>query len=443
MDAGSVAERCMTQPDATTASATMSGRGFMRANLSVFGVTSECSPNRFPTTVAARLGGRWPSAPQYRERMIMALDGLRVAARTLRKQPVFTTVVVLSLAIGIALNTTMYGVLDALMRPRIDMRSPEQLFWIRFYGDYKRHADYRARDAAITSGMRTYESITRIAFGYGSDELIEHGQNYREGSIAAVGSNFFDVIGTRPTPRPEPPWPRTRTPTRNPSSSATNSSRRSFARANRRSVREFSINREAHVIIGVVPATANFPSRTDGPGSSRRPNAGGIYIRLMRLRDGATAADADRELKVVATRIAVAEGDDPRYVAFRFHRAVDPDFQVHSFELALILAVAAALARRLRQPREHPARARHRASARARFALCPRRLSTRRRVIAHLLTESVLLAAIGLTLGLGAHVLELACRRGVDPAERRTVSRRATVQLARPPIRPLPYPCSA
>jgi putative ABC transport system permease protein len=49
----------------------------------------------------------------------MSLDGFRIAARTLRKQPVFTTVVVLSLALGIALNTAMYSVLDALIRPGI------------------------------------------------------------------------------------------------------------------------------------------------------------------------------------------------------------------------------------------------------------------------------------------------------------------------------------
>jgi hypothetical protein len=63
--------------------------------------------------------------------MIMSLDAIRVATRTLRKQPVFTAVVVLSLGLVIALNTTMYAVLDALIHPRVDIRDPASLYRIQ------------------------------------------------------------------------------------------------------------------------------------------------------------------------------------------------------------------------------------------------------------------------------------------------------------------------
>ena len=93
--------------------------------------------------------------------MTRFLDGLRVTARTLSKQPVFTTVVILSLALAIALNTTMYSVLDAMTHPRLDMRNPDRLYWIRFFGDYKLRVDHKSRDAALASGMHSYEAITR------------------------------------------------------------------------------------------------------------------------------------------------------------------------------------------------------------------------------------------------------------------------------------------
>src|SRR5471032_1240681 len=93
--------------------------------------------------------------------MTLSFDAYRISARTLRKQPVFTTVVILSLALAIALNTTMYSVLDAFMHPRLDMRAPERLYWVRFYGDYKGHVDMRARDAALAQGMHSYDAITR------------------------------------------------------------------------------------------------------------------------------------------------------------------------------------------------------------------------------------------------------------------------------------------
>src|SRR4030095_10802599 len=97
----------------------------------------------------------------------MALESLRLAARSLRKQPAFTTVVIVSLALGIALNTTMYGMLEALIRPNVEMRDPGNLYFIRFYGDYKWRVDNRARDVALATGMHAYESIARSELSIG------------------------------------------------------------------------------------------------------------------------------------------------------------------------------------------------------------------------------------------------------------------------------------
>ena len=75
--------------------------------------------------------------------MSVTFDHVRVAIRTLRKQPVFTAVVILSLALAISLNTTMYAVLDSLIHPRVDIRDPASLYRIkylrRFPGARPRH----------------------------------------------------------------------------------------------------------------------------------------------------------------------------------------------------------------------------------------------------------------------------------------------------------------
>src|SRR4051812_13608732 len=94
--------------------------------------------------------------------MRLSLDGIKLAARTLRKQPGFTSVVVLSLALAIALNTTMYSVLDAMVHPRIDVRRPGDLHIIQLYGDVKHQAllTHAQRDSMIASGLHNVESVT-------------------------------------------------------------------------------------------------------------------------------------------------------------------------------------------------------------------------------------------------------------------------------------------
>src|SRR6266404_6776576 len=56
---------------------------------------------------------------------------LRYAARTLRRSPAFTIVVVLSLALGIGANTAIFSVVDGLMLRLLPVRDPERLVQIQ------------------------------------------------------------------------------------------------------------------------------------------------------------------------------------------------------------------------------------------------------------------------------------------------------------------------
>ena len=55
------------------------------------------------------------------------LQDLRFAIRVLRRSPVYTTVVVLTLAIGIGANTAIFSLVDAVLIKLLPVNNPEQL----------------------------------------------------------------------------------------------------------------------------------------------------------------------------------------------------------------------------------------------------------------------------------------------------------------------------
>ena len=82
------------------------------------------------------------------------LDGMRrdirIATRTLLRQPTFAITATVALALAIAVNTTMYSVLDAMINPTVGASKPEQLYSIRYYGHFGRRLGYYAPDPPAT-----------------------------------------------------------------------------------------------------------------------------------------------------------------------------------------------------------------------------------------------------------------------------------------------------
>jgi putative ABC transport system permease protein len=327
---------------------------------------------------------------------IVSFDPIRLAVRNLRKQPAFTVVVILSLAIGIALNTTMYGVLDALIKPRIDLREPGRLYRIRYYGDYRNTVDNLARDSALATGMHTYESITRSGYP-NSGVLMQHGENVTEGTVQGVASNYFDVLGARPLAG-RTFLPSDETSDASPVDIDETLAAQLFPDGTSPVGRKIIVNNEAHVVIGVLSSLGHLPGERANVWTIEPIERRGMYARIIRLRGGASPQDADRELRVLAGRFAAQSGENPKDVAFIFHQAADPNFQFRSIHFGLIAAVIAVLlvacanlaniqlARGIGRRRE--------------LALRSALGATRGRIIRHLLTESVLLGAAGLALGL-------------------------------------------
>lgn len=123
---------------------------------------------------------------------------LRYGAHSLAASPLFTTLAVLTLALGIGANTTIFSVINALVFRPLPLREPERLVLIdevnlkaggerdptaAAYLDWKRHT-------------RTFESMGR-ADPYASRETLS-GVDRAEAIGATVCSpEFFNVIGVK------------------------------------------------------------------------------------------------------------------------------------------------------------------------------------------------------------------------------------------------------
>jgi predicted permease len=122
---------------------------------------------------------------------------IRFAWRSIRKNPAFSAIVAACIAIGIAVNTTIFSVTDAIVLRPFDFEDSERLVVLNTRdprsGDegsvsYLTFQDWKAQARAFT-GM--------AAFGYRSLSITDGEEPERlEGNV--ISWNLFQLLGTRP-----------------------------------------------------------------------------------------------------------------------------------------------------------------------------------------------------------------------------------------------------
>jgi predicted permease len=125
---------------------------------------------------------------------------LRFAWRGLRKNPIFTAVAILSLALGIGANTAIFTLIDQLILRLLPIQNPEQVVLLagrgRHYGgnngrnalSYPMYQDLRDHNQVFSGMMCRYRLNAQINAGE-QPEVV---------GAELVSGNYFSLLGVRP-----------------------------------------------------------------------------------------------------------------------------------------------------------------------------------------------------------------------------------------------------
>jgi predicted permease len=358
-----------------------------------------------------RLGGLEQTKELYRERRSLPLiesllQDLHFGARSLRKNPAFAAVAVLTLAMSIGANTAIFSVVNAVLLRPLPYPNHDRLLRIEeshpgyLHGDvtYASFLDL-ARDSRSLENLSAHRAWVFNLTGEGEPEQVPG---------AMVSANFFPAIGTKPLLgrliRAEDDLP----------GGDNGVVVLSFALWQSRFGgdpailgKTLQVNAEPFVVIGVMPQGFDFPENAKlwcplVPGGPLHSNRQAHLLTVLGdLRRNETAAAAQGELTALAERIEQQNpGADDPHLSFNaislkknLVAPVRPALEILFFSVGLLLLIACAnvanllLARTATRAKEISVR----------LALGCGRLRLARLFV----TESVLVSMLGGVLGLG------------------------------------------
>jgi predicted permease len=340
----------------------------------------------------------------------LLLQDLRYTVRTMRRDPAFAAFVVLIAGLGIGASSTVFSVVNTLLLRPLPFAEPDQLVWIA------------NRDTSGMSGQTTQaghmldlrertQTLSALAgyfafYGVGDNLLSGIGEPERLSGVP-VSDNFFQVLGVQPLhgrlfTADEAKW-------NGPRAVILSHGlwRRRFAADPAIVGTAITLNDQPHTVIGVLPASFDFGS-VFAPGSrfdlyfafplSPETNRWGNTMAMIgRLRPGVSVGEAGAEIRTIGGQLTAEHPDRnsfgghvrplSEHVSGRIRLAA----WVLAGAVAMVMLIVCANLSNLLLARA--------ASRQKELAVRSALGAGRTRLIAQMLTESVVLSCLGAILG--------------------------------------------
>jgi len=130
-------------------------------------------------------------------------NDVRFALRVLAKNPVFTAVAVITLALGIGANTAIFSAMNAVLLRSLPVKSPDRLVWLRFQNQPRETSQTGYGDRSLSEP--TFEQLRAqrevfadlVAFVplSFSKSIVRIGDAPEEAAVDMVSGNFFSGLG--------------------------------------------------------------------------------------------------------------------------------------------------------------------------------------------------------------------------------------------------------
>ncbi len=245
---------------------------------------------------------------------------LSYAARLLRKTPAFTATALLTLAVCLGANLTIFAVIDSVLLRPLPFPEPDRLMMI--FNTYPK-AGVDRDGSSLTNYYERRSRIPAFAslsiYRYGTEIVGEPGSTERLQTMR-VSPDFFSTLGLGPAVG--------RTFTDEETTSETNHVailsdtfwRQRYNADPNVIGKQIRVNSVPRTVIGVLPPSFRFlssdarvflplASRPEDRAPSRRHSGGNVIQMIARLQPGATLAQAQSELDA---QNAALEVDDPQ-----------------------------------------------------------------------------------------------------------------------------------
>src|SRR5438309_2287059 len=266
--------------------------------------------------------------------MSTLLQDLRYALRALRHNPAFTTVVVITLALGIGANTAIFSVVDAVLLKPLPYPDADRLVSLDtkvpgpgkdIFGSAMSYPDIQQLQA-LTKDFAGVAAYTYARYNYAGREQAS------ELAATVVSPNLFGVLGVSPA------IGRGFTGAELHDQLAVLSYRMwATAFGSDRNIvgRVINLDGQSFTVVGVMPRGFAFPNEDTQLwvplGEALRSHPQVEFNRQLyafesvaRLAAGVTLAQARADIGVVAQRISAAERDQPVPIASGMAFGVDP-----------------------------------------------------------------------------------------------------------------------